>query len=60
MYPGIGIGKNSIASFICGKIIIEEAGGKINDISKFKFNKIDIKAANPNIYEKMLKKLTNF
>ena len=43
-----------------GKIIIEEAGGKINDISKFKFNKIDIKAANPNIYEKMLKKLTNF
>ena len=43
-----------------GKIIIEEAGGKVNDISKFKINKIDIKVANPNIYEKMLKKLTNF
>ena len=26
----------------------------------FKINKIDIRAANPNIYEKMLKKLDNF
>ena len=40
-----------------GKIIIEEAGGKVNDISKFKINKIDIRAGNPNIYEKMIKKI---
>ena len=40
-----------------GKIIIEEAGGKGNDISKFKINKIDIRAGNPNIYEKMIKKI---
>ena len=38
-----------------GKIIIEEAGGKVNDINKFDFNKINIRAGNPNIYDKMLK-----
>ena len=43
-----------------GKIIIEEAGGKVNDINKFDFNKINIRAGNPNIYDKMLKKLNNF
>jgi|TARA_B100000161_G_scaffold164494_1_gene117341 myo-inositol-1(or 4)-monophosphatase len=43
-----------------GKIIIEEAGGKINNIDNFHINRIDIKASNPNIYEKMLKKLDNF
>tara|TARA_B100000989_G_scaffold293701_1_gene271508 strand:+ start:1160 stop:1906 length:747 start_codon:yes stop_codon:yes gene_type:complete len=43
-----------------GKIIIEEAGGKVNNIHNFKFNKINIRAGNSNIYEKMLKKLNNF
>ena len=43
-----------------GKIIIEEAGGKVNDINQFKINAINIRAANPSIYEKMLKKLGNF
>ena len=43
-----------------GKIIIEEAGGKVNDFGNFVFNKIDIRAANSNIYDKMIKKLTNF
>ena len=43
-----------------GKIIIEEAGGKVNDFGNFIFNKIDIRAANSNIYDKMIKKLTNF
>ena len=42
------------------KIIIEEAGGKVNDINQFKINAINIRAANPSIYEKMLKKLVNF
>ena len=42
-----------------GKIIIEEAGGKVNSIDKYK-NKINIRAANPSIYEKMLNKLDNF
>ena len=43
-----------------GKIIIEEAGGKVNDINKFNINKINIRAGNPSIYDKMLKKLNNF
>ena len=43
-----------------GKIIIEEAGGKVNNIHDFKFDKINIRAGNSNIYEKMLKKLNNF
>ena len=43
-----------------GKIFIEEAGGKVNNIKDFKLNKIDIRAGNPNIYDKMIKKLNNF
>ena len=43
-----------------GKIIIEESGGKVNDINNFEINKINIRAGNPNIYEKMLKKLNKF
>ena len=49
--------KINIWDVAAGKIIIEEAGGKVNDISKFKINKIDIRAGNPNIYEKMIKKI---
>jgi myo-inositol-1(or 4)-monophosphatase len=43
-----------------GKIIVEEAGGKVNNFNGSDIKKIDIRAANPNIYEKMLKKLDNF
>ena len=52
--------KINIWDIAAGKIIIEEAGGKVNDINKFRNNKIDIRAANPNIYEKMVIKLDNF
>tara|TARA_B100000886_G_scaffold332233_1_gene284712 strand:- start:70 stop:816 length:747 start_codon:yes stop_codon:yes gene_type:complete len=43
-----------------GKIIIEEAGGKVNNIEDYNINDINIRAGNPNIYEKMLIKLDNF
>ena len=43
-----------------GKIIIEEAGGRVNDIDGYKLNKINIRAGNSNIYEKMIKLLGNF
>ena len=43
-----------------GKIIIEEAGGKINNINRYKINNINIRAGNPSIYDKMIKKLSNF
>ena len=39
-----------------GKVIIEEAGGKVNDIHEFKLNNIDIRAGNSNIFEKNGKK----
>ena len=59
-FDGYFHNKINIWDIAAGKIIIEEAGGKINDISLFKINKIDIRAANLNIYEKMIKKLDNF
>ena len=42
------------------KIIIEEAGGKVNNIHNYKIDRIDIRAGNPDIYEKMLKKIDKF
>ncbi len=51
--------KINLWDIAAGKIIVEEAGGRINEIQNFK-SKIDIRAANPNIYEKMLNKLDNF
>ena len=51
--------KINLWDIAAGKIIVEEAGGKINEIKNYN-SKIDIRAANPNIYEKMLNKLGNF
>ncbi len=59
-FDGYFHNKINIWDIAAGKIIIEEAGGKINNINEFKINKIDIRAGNPNIYEKMLKKLDKF
>ena len=52
--------KINIWDIAAGILIIEEAGGKVNDISKFGDEKINIKASNSNIYQKMLKKIKNF
>ena len=43
-----------------GILIVQEAGGTINDISKFEDNNIDIRAGSTNIYPKMIQKLGNF
>ncbi len=43
-----------------GMLIVQEAGGTINDISKYKENSIDIRAASSTIYPKMMEKLINF
>ena len=59
-FDGFFHNKINLWDIAAGKIIIEEAGGKVNKISNFQINKIDIRAANPNIYEEMLKKLDNF
>ncbi len=59
-FDGYFHNKINLWDIAAGKIIIEEAGGKVNNIYDYKINKIDIRAGNPNIYEKMLKKLDNF
>ena len=43
-----------------GILIVEEAGGVINDLSKYEENNIDIRAASSTIYTKMMEKLSNF
>jgi len=43
-----------------GAIIVEEAGGKINDLNKYKSDNINIRASSNNIHTKMLEKLNNF
>ena len=43
-----------------GKLILEEAGGKINMTNNNKEEKINIKASSINIYDKMHEKLNNF
>ncbi len=43
-----------------GILIIEEAGGVINDLNKYEENNIDIRAASSTIYTKMMEKLSNF
>ena len=59
-FDGYFHNKINLWDVAAGIIIIEEAGGKVNNIAEFKINEIDIRAGNPSIYEKMLKKLDNF
>ena len=59
-FDGYFHNKINLWDVAAGKIIIEEAGGKVNNIGQFKINEIDIRAGNPSIYDKMLKKLDNF
>ena len=59
-FDGYFNGSINIWDIAAGKIIVEEAGGKLNDESDLKINKIDIKAGNPYIYEKMVEILNKF
>ena len=43
-----------------GKLIVEEAGGKININNNYNVKNINIKASSVNIYDKMVEKLGNF
>ena len=43
-----------------GILIVHEAGGIINDISKYHQDSIDIRAGSTSIYEEMMKILSNF
>ena len=43
-----------------GALMVEEAGGIVNDINKFDANNIDIRASSSTINDKLLEKLKNF
>ena len=43
-----------------GALIVQEAGGTVNDLNKFDNNNIDIRASSTAINDKMLEKLKNF
>ena len=43
-----------------GSLMVQEAGGVVNDLNKFSINSINIKASNDGINDKMLKDLENF
>tara|TARA_B100001175_G_scaffold26900_1_gene19836 strand:+ start:637 stop:1377 length:741 start_codon:yes stop_codon:yes gene_type:complete len=59
-FDGYFHNKINIWDIAAGILIINEAGGKINDINKFDMNNIDIRASNNDIYNKMLENLKNF
>ena len=52
--------KINLWDIAAGALIVEEAGGNVNDISKFEINNIDIRASSSEIYLKMNEKLENF
>ena len=43
-----------------GALLVQEAGGVVNDLTKFNINNIDIRASSAAISDKMLEKLKNF
>ena len=43
-----------------GVLLVEEAGGIVNDLVKFDQNNIDIRASSSAINDKMLENLKNF
>ena len=52
--------KINIWDVAAGALMIEEAGGVVNDINKFDINKIDIRASSDAINDKMLENIKNF
>ena len=52
--------KINIWDVASGALMVEEAGGIVNDLNKFDQNSIDIKASSSAINDKMLKNLRNF
>jgi len=52
--------KINIWDVAAGALLVEEAGGIVNDLDKFDHNKIDIRASSGAINDKMLENLKNF
>ena len=52
--------KINLWDIAAGILIVKEAGGTLNDISKYNYENINIRAASSNIFSKMMKKLDKF
>ena len=52
--------KINIWDIAAGALLVEEAGGIVNDLDKFNHNNIDIRASSGAINDKMLENLKNF
>ena len=52
--------KINLWDIAAGTLIITEAGGTINDFTKYEHDNINIRAASSTIYPEMMKKLANF
>ena len=52
--------KINIWDIAAGKLIVEEAGGIVNDLDKYNKNNIDIRASSSEINNQMVKTLKNF
>ena len=52
--------KINLWDIAAGILIVEEAGGMVNDISKYNDENINIRAASSNIFSKMMEKLEKF
>ena len=59
-YDGYFQNKINIWDVAAGALMVEEAGGIVNDLKKFSTNNIDIRASSSAINDKMLEKLKNF
>ena len=59
-YDGYFHNKINLWDVAAGALMVEEAGGIVNDLNKFKSDNIDIRASSSAINDKMLEKLKNF
>ena len=59
-FDGSFYNKINIWDIAAGVLLVQEAGGKINDINKFEMNNINLRASSVDIHSKMLEKLENF
>ena len=52
--------KINLCNIAAGKILVEEAGGVVNDIYKYKKDNMNIRASSSSIKDEMLKNIKNF
>ena len=59
-FDGYFHNKINIWDVAAGILIVEEAGGKVNNFNNFDINNVNLRASNDEIHNKMLKKIENF